>query len=117
MPRLRGISGFVLIGRFLTELAMLAGLAVAGYRLGDGVVFSIVNAVLLPVVAAALWGLFLAPRARSRLAEPTRFLTEFVLFGATGLVLALSGLPVAGILVGVAGIGFAALTRVFAKDG
>jgi hypothetical protein len=95
----------------------LAGLAVAGYRLGDGVVFSIVNAVLLPVVAAALWGLFLAPRARSRLAEPTRFLTEFVLFGATGLVLALSGLPVAGILVGVAGIGFAALTRVFAKDG
>jgi hypothetical protein len=116
MPRLRGISGIVLIGRFLSELAMFAGLATAGFRLGDGVVFGIVDAVLLPVVAAALWGMFLAPRARRRLPEPTRFLVEFVLFGATGLVLALSGLVVAGIVVGVAGIGFAALTRVFAKD-
>lgn len=116
-PRLRGIAGFVLTIRFVTELALLAGLAVAGARLGDGVVFSIVDAILLPLAAAAVWSLFIAPRARRRLPEPTRFIVEFLLFAATGVVLALSGPLAVGITIAVAGIGFAALTRVFAKDG
>ena len=116
-PKMQGISGLVLTIRFLTELALLAGLAVAGARLGQNVVFSIIEAVVFPVAAAALWGLFIAPRANRRLREPLRFIVEFLLFGATGLVLALSGLLVAGIVVAVAGIGFAALTRVYAKDG
>ena len=103
--------------RFLTELALLAGLAAAGVRLGDGVVFGIANAILLPLAAAAVWGLFIAPRARRRLAEPTRFIVEFALFAATGLALALSGWLVMGIAIAVTGVGFAILTRVFAKDG
>ena len=74
--RLRGLSGAVLTVRFLTELAMLAGLAVAGARLGDGVAFSVVDAVLLPVVAAVVWGVFIAPRASRRLPEPARFIVE-----------------------------------------
>jgi len=113
---MRGLSGAVLTVRFLTELALLAGLAVAGARLGDGVVFRIVDAVLLPLAAAAVWGLFIGPKAPRRLGEPARLLVEFALFAATGLVLALSGLLVAGIVVAVAGIGFAILTRIFAKD-
>jgi hypothetical protein len=112
-----GISGFVLTVRFLTELALLAGLAVAGARLDDGIVFRVVDAVLLPLAAAAVWSLFIAPRARRRLPEPTRFVVEFLLFAATGLALALSGWLVVGIVIAVAGIGFAALTRVYAKDG
>jgi Protein of unknown function (DUF2568) len=116
-PRLSGFKGVVLTVRFLTELVLLAGLAVAGAHLGGGVVPAIVDAVLLPVAAAALWGLFVAPRARRRLPEPARFLLEFALFGVTGVVLVLLGLPVTGIVVAVAGIGIAALTRVVAKDG
>jgi hypothetical protein len=116
-PRMSGISGFVLTVRFLTELALLAGLAVAGARLDDGIVFRVVDAVLLPLAAAAVWSLFIAPRARRRLPEPTRFVVEFLLFAATGLALALSGWLVVGIVIAVAGIGFAALTRVYAKDG
>ena len=38
--RPRGMAGIVLAIRFLTELALLAGLAVAGARLGGGVVFA-----------------------------------------------------------------------------
>lgn len=116
-PRLSGFTGVVLAIRFLTELVLLAGLAVAGAHLGGGVVLAIADAVLLPAAAAAIWGLFVAPRARRRLPEPARFLLEFVLFAVTGVVLALVGWLVAGIVVAVAGIGVAALTRVFAKDG
>lgn len=116
-PRLSGFAGVVLTVRFLTELALLGGLALAGTQLGSGVALAIVDAVLLPVVAAAIWGLFIAPKARRRLPEPARFLVEFVLFTATGLVLVLVGWPVSGIVLAVAGIGVAALTRVVAKDG
>jgi hypothetical protein len=114
--RLRGIAGFVLVIRFLTELALLVGLAVAGARLGGTVLFSIIGGVLAPVVTATIWGLWIAPRAWRRLAEPTRFVLEFVLFALAGIALAASGLLVAGIVLAVAGIGFAALTRVYAKD-
>lgn len=117
VAQLRGVAGLVLTVRFLTELAMLAGLAVAGAHVGDGVVLGVVGAVLLPVVAATVWGLFIGPRAHRRLPEPARFLVEFVLFAVTGVVLALSDRLVAGVVVAVAGIAFAALTRVFAKDG
>lgn len=116
-PQLSGLSGAVLTVRFLTELALLAGLAVAGARLGDSVVFRIVDAILLPLAAAALWGILIGPRARRRLPDPARLVVEFVLFAAAGLVLALSGWLVAGIVLAVAGIGFAILTRIFAKDG
>lgn len=116
-PPLRGIAGIVLTFRFLTELAMLAGLAVAGARLGDGVVFGVVNAVLLPLVAAVVWGVFIGPRARRRLPEPARLVVELVLFTVTGVVLALSDRLVVGIVIAVAGIAFAILTRIYAKDG
>jgi hypothetical protein len=114
-PRLSGIAGVVLTVRFLTELALLGGLALAGTQLGGGLALAIVDAILLPVVAAAIWGLFIAPRAPRRLPEPARFLVEFVLFAVTGVVLALVGWVVAGIVLAVAGIGVAALTRRFAK--
>jgi Protein of unknown function (DUF2568) len=116
-PRLSGVTGVVLTVRFLTELALLGGLALAGTQLGSGVVLAIVDAVLLPVVAAAIWGLFIAPRAGRRLPEPARFLVEFALFAATGVVLVLVGWVISGIVLAVAGIGVAALTRVVAKDG
>jgi len=116
-PQLRGIAGLVLTCRFLTELALLAGLAVAGALLGDGVVFSIVDAVLLPLVAAALWGVFIAPRARRRLPEPARLIVEIALFAGAGVVLVLLDWVVAGIAVAACGIAFAILTRIFAKDG
>lgn len=116
-PRLNGVAGVVLTVRFLTELALLGGLALAGTQLGTGLALAIVDAVLLPVAAAALWGLFIAPRARRRLREPARFLLEFALFAVTGVVLALVGWLGAGIVLAVVGIGVAALTRVVAKDG
>jgi hypothetical protein len=114
---MRGAAGVVLTVRFLTELALLAGLAVAGARLGDGIVLSVVNAVLLPVVAAVLWGAFIAPRAGRRLPEPARFVLEVLLFAAAGVLLVLTDWLAAGLAVAITGIAVAALTRAVAKDG
>jgi hypothetical protein len=107
----------VLSVRFLTELALLAGLAVAGARLGQNLLISVLGAVLWPALAAAIWGLSIAPRAPRRLPEPTRFVLEAALFTSAGIALWASNLTLWAVLLAATGIGFAALTRVFAKDG
>ncbi|OAP23262.1 YrdB family protein [Amycolatopsis sp. M39] len=118
-PELRGFPGAVLVIRFLTELALLAGLAVAGARLGGNVLLDILSAVLWPALAAAIWWLVIAPKAKRRSPEPTRFFLEAALFAVAALGLIASGLlvAVAGIVLGVAGIAVAAAVRVWAKDG
>ncbi|BCH22994.1 YrdB family protein [Mesorhizobium sp. L-8-3] len=52
--------------RFLLELAALAGFGLAGWRLGDSSPWRWPLALLLPVVAAALWGIFTVPGDPSR---------------------------------------------------
>ena len=46
---------------FLDELALLVVLAVAGARIGGGAVASTLRGDLLPLAAAVIWGLWLAP--------------------------------------------------------
>jgi len=116
-PELRGFPGVVLVVRFLTELALLAGLAVAGARLGGGVFLNVLAAVLWPALAAVIWGLVIAPRAKRRSPEPTRFFLEAGLFGVAALGLIASGLVVYGIVLGVVGIAVAVAVRVWAKEG
>lgn len=71
----------VLLGlRFLAELAMLAAMAWGGWHLADGSALSLAAAVLIPVVAAAAWGRWVAPRAAHRLPDPARAGVELVLF-------------------------------------
>jgi hypothetical protein len=115
-PVVRGFASFVLVVRFLTELALLAGLAVAGARLGGGVLLDIVGAVLWPAFAAVIWTLVIAPRAKWRSPEPTRFMLEFALFAMAALALNAAGLLLVGIVLAVVGIATAAAVRVFAKD-
>jgi hypothetical protein len=69
--------------RFLAELGMLAALAWAGWHLLDSTFGSLVLAVLLPAAAAVVWGLWVAPRARRRLADPARVVVEGALFFGT----------------------------------
>lgn len=88
--------------RFLLELCLLAALAVVGWRLGDPAVLKVALAVLLPAVAASLWGLWVAPRAKSRLADPARFAVEASLFASSSAGLALVGHPLLGGLLAAA---------------
>jgi Protein of unknown function (DUF2568) len=47
--------------RFALELVLLAAFAFWGWHLGNGGVTGVALAVLLTVIAAALWGIFRAP--------------------------------------------------------
>lgn len=112
---LTGWRGLVLVTRFLTELVLFAALAYAGAVLPGRLVPGIVLAVAAPAAAIVIWGRFIGPRAKHRLPEPGRFLAEGVLFATAGAAVAATGHPATGILlVGAAGIGIAALTRVAA---
>jgi hypothetical protein len=107
----------VLLGvRFATELALLAALAVTGWRIGDGPVLRVALAVLLPLVAVAVWGRLVAPRASRRLPDPARLVVETALFVVSAVGLALAGSEWAGVVYGVVAVLVAVLVRRFAHE-
>lgn len=97
MPRMTGppqrSPGAIELAVFLVELALLAVLAVAGARLGEGAP-AVLLAVVLPLGAAVLWGVRLAPRATRRLPFPGRLVAKLALMVLAATLLAASGAPV-----------------------
>lgn len=75
-----GFLGVLAVVRFLAELSMLVALGWVGWALPDPLVLSVILAVLLPLSGATLWGLWVAPRASRRLADPARFAVEIIPF-------------------------------------
>jgi hypothetical protein len=96
-----GLRGVTLTVRFLCELAMLAALAYWGSTVGDG---AWVLGVGAPLLAAAAWGAWVAPKARWPVPIPTRVVIELVLFGAAVGALAVAGQPLAAAVLGVAAL-------------
>jgi hypothetical protein len=82
-----GVQTVLLTLRFLAELGMLAALAWGGWHLVHGTAASIVVAVVLPVLAAAIWGRWVAPRSSHRLPDPGRAGLEVLMFLAAFVVL------------------------------
>ena len=82
--------------RFLLELALLGVLAWWGWQAVDGIGGAVL-AVAVPLGAATLWGLVVAPRARLDLAPAARVLVEVVLFGLGALALAALTSPAWGV--------------------
>jgi hypothetical protein len=76
--------------RFLLELALLAALAVWGFSLGS-TWLSVVAGIGAPVMAACVWGLWIAPKSERRLTDPTRLVLELLLFTAAAIALAATG--------------------------
>jgi hypothetical protein len=72
---------------FIVEVLLLAVLAVAGARLGSHVT-AIVLALLLPLLTAVAWALYLAPHASRRLPHPTRLVAKLALMLAASASLA-----------------------------
>jgi uncharacterized protein DUF2568 len=106
------VRGVILALRFLLELCLLAAFAWGGWNLAGGGFVGVLVAAFEVVVLAVIWGLWIAPRSRRRLADPARFVLEVVLFVVGGWSLWVAWTPVAGIVLAVASIVVAALTRV-----
>jgi Protein of unknown function (DUF2568) len=104
-PPIAGWRGAVLAVRFVSELALLAVLAIVGRHV------SVALAVLLPVLAAVLWGVLLAPKARRRLPDPGRLVVELALFAGSAAALATAGYVFVAIVFGVVAVGCAAVVR------
>lgn len=73
--------------RFLLELCMLVALAYWGFQRDGGWLLRLVVGMGAPLLAATVWGLLIAPKAKRRLADPWRFLVELALFGLAAAAL------------------------------
>jgi hypothetical protein len=104
-----GLLDFV---AFVSELVMLALLAVAGWRLPDTTWARVVVAIALPLAAAVVWGFWMAPNSPSRLANPLRVVAQAAIFVVTALVCASAGMLWVGIAFAIVSVGvFGILAR------
>jgi hypothetical protein len=87
---------------FIVELVLLAILAVAGARLGSHAT-AIALAVLLPLVTAVLWGIYLAPRASRRLPHRGRLVAKLAVMLAASALFVAAGALASGLAFLLAG--------------
>ena len=67
--------------RFVLELSALAALGYWGFEEFDGVVQWLVG-LGAPMIAAGVWGTFVAPKASHPTVDPVRLLLEVAVFGS-----------------------------------
>jgi hypothetical protein len=87
--------------RFLLELCALAAFAYWGWQTGATLPWKVAAGVGAPLVAAAVWGLFVSPKATIVVPREVRLIIEVAFFalavlalyaaGQTSLALALAG--------------------------
>jgi hypothetical protein len=81
-------ESLTLLVRFLLELCMLGAFAYWGFETGDGPAAQALLGVGVPVAAAVVWGMFIAPKARHPVPTAVWIGLQAILFGAAALGLA-----------------------------
>ena len=84
--------------RFLLELFALGALGYWGFVSGGNTVAKMALGLGAPLLAAVVWGLFVAPKAAIPLAMPLRLIPEALVFGAAALALYASGHPTLAVI-------------------
>ncbi|MDI3342066.1 MAG: YrdB family protein [Sphaerobacter sp.] len=87
--------------RFLLELCALAALAYWGFHTGEGTLARIALGIGAALLAAVIWGTFVAPNAAVAVGSPVRLALELLVFGAAVAGLLTAGRPSLGIALGV----------------
>jgi hypothetical protein len=95
----------ILLIRFLSEIGALVGFTVWGFH--ESGWFGVIP----PIVAAAIWGRWMAPRATRRLPDPRRLVAELVFFAAAASAFAAAGAPLLGVIYAAVAIACAVLVR------
>jgi len=91
--------------RFALELSALAALAYGGWQVDAPLWIRALLAVAFPLVGIAIWGTWVAPRARHVLRDPLRLVPEWVVFGGATIALTVSGQPVIAAILAVLAAG------------
>lgn len=89
---------------FVVELALFGGVGAVALRAAGGGVTGWVAALAATAAVLVLWGVFMAPRGRRRLAPGPRTALAALLVYATAVGLVLEGFTVWGWFLGVAGV-------------
>jgi len=105
-PEVQPRVGALAVLAFVVELAMLALLAAAGWRLGTTTTMSLLLVMALWGIAITVWGLWMAPRSASRLTGAARAAVATALFVGTGALAVVAGIS-SWIAVGFVVIGAA----------
>lgn len=88
--------------RFVLELCLLASLFTASINLINNPILRWTAAIGLPVLAASIWGIFVAPKSQHILDQPYRLVVELILFGLASFMLYRAGYPkIAIVFIGV----------------
>jgi hypothetical protein len=103
--RLSGLLAFSLGLRFALELCALAALAVGGASIHWAL------GIAAPVLAAVVWGMFVAPKATRPVSEGARWAIELMVFGFATAALVVAGAPVLAVVFAVAAVLNGAVVR------
>ncbi len=95
--------------RFLLELACLAALAYWGAGATSSDTANVAVAILAPLAAATVWGIWSAPRAPRRLSGRRLTCLELAWLGCSCVLLALAGAPLAAAILFVVTVANAAV--------
>jgi hypothetical protein len=77
--------------RFVLEICLIVALAYSGLHISQNSMLKWILCLLLPVLAATIWGRYIAPRASHPLKRPVRLAVELLLFGSAIVLLYLVG--------------------------
>jgi Protein of unknown function (DUF2568) len=97
---------------FLLEVAALAAFCWWGFHVSGATWLKVVLGIGAPVIAAIVWGLFAAPRAKYQLSTVSTFAVKVIVFGGATAALIASGQLVLGIVFAAVVIANTALIRI-----
>jgi hypothetical protein len=84
---------------FVLELCALAALAYWGFHTGTSTISRTVLGFGAPLLAAAVWGLFVAPQATYNVSDAARLALTLLVFGAAAVALFAAGRPTLAVLL------------------
>lgn len=100
---------------FILELCLLAAFAVWGFTTGIGLPMQLLLGIGTPVLAAVVWGIFMAPKAVRPIHPPLHQIAELVIFGLAFVALYLAGQTTLTILFAVV-YGINSVLRILWRD-
>ena len=98
----RSMQRLNLAFRFILELLALVALFLWGLQASDSLPLQLLAGLGAPALVMAVWGLFVAPKASRRLADPVRLAVELAIWALGALAFGLVVGPIVGIMFGAA---------------